>query len=333
MTTIDVPAHGRSPATKAEVWYPVVPLSSRQIKTETVYDLKEWLPVDQQKALGAKPGTLFVTNAARDEKIAPGGPYPVVVFSHGFGGFRVQSAFLMTHLASWGFVVIAPDHPSRDLGAVLSSKIAFGGTADIDDLTASVRALSKGSLRASVDLFNLAAVGHSAGANAAVRWAAGEPRVQGIVAMAGGVSNVFAQLPEPLRPILFLSAANDKTISAQSIQNGYRSSQSPKRLIALKDSGHLAFSDICMMAAGRGGLMADAERQGVKVPPMLKTLGADGCAAPNAPVTKAWPVINSSVVAELRAIFGSGTPGFGLDQGTLDTLASRGSVKSTFTIG
>jgi len=39
-----------------------------------------------------------------------GGPYPLVVFSHGFGGYRQSAAYMLEHLASYGFVVIAPDH-------------------------------------------------------------------------------------------------------------------------------------------------------------------------------------------------------------------------------
>lgn len=40
-----------------------------------------------------------------------GGPYPLIVFSHGLGGMRFQSLFYTEHLASHGFVVIAVDHP------------------------------------------------------------------------------------------------------------------------------------------------------------------------------------------------------------------------------
>ena len=47
------------------------------------------------------------------------GRFPLVVFSHGYAGFRDQSTFLTSWLASWGFVVAAPDHHSRDLTAVL----------------------------------------------------------------------------------------------------------------------------------------------------------------------------------------------------------------------
>ena len=48
-----------------------------------------------------------------------GGPYGVVVFSHGFAGFPEQSVDLTTHLASWGWVVavamppIVPELPIR----------------------------------------------------------------------------------------------------------------------------------------------------------------------------------------------------------------------------
>lgn len=39
-----------------------------------------------------------------------GAPHPVVVFSHGSQGIRMQSVYLTEYLASHGFVVAAPDH-------------------------------------------------------------------------------------------------------------------------------------------------------------------------------------------------------------------------------
>jgi pimeloyl-ACP methyl ester carboxylesterase len=39
------------------------------------------------------------------------GPYPVLIFSHGWNGFRQQSTFLMEELASHGYVVVALEHP------------------------------------------------------------------------------------------------------------------------------------------------------------------------------------------------------------------------------
>ena len=55
-----------------------------------------------------------------------GAPYPVVLFSHGNAGFRFQSTFLMEHLASYGFVVIAMDHPTNTALDALSGPEEFG---------------------------------------------------------------------------------------------------------------------------------------------------------------------------------------------------------------
>ncbi|MCC7208415.1 MAG: hypothetical protein IT323_13995 [Anaerolineae bacterium] len=60
------------------------------------------------------PGKALV-DAAPDMS---GAPYPVIVFSHGFSGTRFQSTFLTEHLASYGFVVIAANHPGTDLAAI-----------------------------------------------------------------------------------------------------------------------------------------------------------------------------------------------------------------------
>ena len=44
---------------------------------------------------------------------------PLIAFSHGNSGLRQQSTFLMTHLASWGFVVAAPDHLGNTFAEML----------------------------------------------------------------------------------------------------------------------------------------------------------------------------------------------------------------------
>src|SRR6185295_5972824 len=46
---------------------------------------------------------------------ASGGPYPIVLFSHGSCGYQLQSTFLMSMLASRGFVVVAPPHPGNTI--------------------------------------------------------------------------------------------------------------------------------------------------------------------------------------------------------------------------
>ena len=77
------------------VWYPAV-----GGKTRAVYDLGTFSRSGQART-DAKPD-------------ASGGPYPLVVYSHGYAGCSVSSAYLCESLAAAGFVVAAPDH-SDDL--------------------------------------------------------------------------------------------------------------------------------------------------------------------------------------------------------------------------
>jgi hypothetical protein len=47
--------------------------------------------------------------------------------------------------------------------------------------------------------------------------------------------------------------------------------------VGLANAGHLAFSDLCVIAAEEGGLLAVAQRYGVAVNPLIVRLARDGC--------------------------------------------------------
>ncbi len=50
-------------------------------------------------------------------RAAQGGPFPLVVHSHGFGSYRDEGSYLAEHLASLGYVVMAPDFPLTKMNA------------------------------------------------------------------------------------------------------------------------------------------------------------------------------------------------------------------------
>jgi predicted dienelactone hydrolase len=96
-------------------------------------------------------------------------PRPVVVFSHGNSGIRWQSVFFTEHLASRGWVVVAPDHTGNtalDLDADRLAEMVFRRPVDVaaafDWLLA--EAAPRGPLEGCVDpAAGYAVVGHSFG--------------------------------------------------------------------------------------------------------------------------------------------------------------------------
>lgn len=101
-----------------QVWYPAQPQPGVQpgAKREPyLRDLDRLYPAIA-KAMHMLPFTyshlaLAATNAYTNAPVAPaGGRFPVLVFSHGWTGFRSQNDYDMEFLASHGYVVFAADH-------------------------------------------------------------------------------------------------------------------------------------------------------------------------------------------------------------------------------
>ncbi len=126
---------------------------------------------------------IAVRGAEPDPKYAP---YPLVVFSHGLGGFRNQSVFLTESLASHRYVVVAPDH--NDAGAFMGGD-PVGEILEIDPdmftdrpqdvsfLIDEVLARSAGSdaiLRGLVDESRIGVMGHSMGGYTSIAVAGAE---------------------------------------------------------------------------------------------------------------------------------------------------------------
>ena len=130
------------------VWYPGEPGSEAGGQPAT-YDMRTYLPAGGAGQGGRGRHVVFTTDAYPDLPAAEpeGQPFPLVLFSHGFCGFRQQSSFLTTAIASWGFVVAAPEHAARDLTACLSGTIGQGASTDVEDLRAAIPVLEAENLR------------------------------------------------------------------------------------------------------------------------------------------------------------------------------------------
>lgn len=298
-----------------EVWYPATPASVTG-KTPATYDVQDLLPSALKKLFPPGfQGGVYQTDAYRGVAVAAG-QFPLVVFTHGYSGFRNQSTFLTTHLAAWGFVVAAPELLDNDLTAVLSGTKASGSAADIAEVSATIsllgsqNAASSGPFSGHVDMSKVAAIGHSLGGAVSEAAAAADPAVTTFIGMAGATVGSFGQASSgpdsvvPDKPGLQMVGTSDGVADPAGITKAYDAMIEPKRLVTLAGYGHLAFADICQIGASQGGLVGLAAGAHLTLPAQLKKLATDGCLAPDRPVTTGWPVIRQTVTAQLRHVFG-----------------------------
>ncbi|MBA2662652.1 MAG: hypothetical protein H0U74_10185, partial [Bradymonadaceae bacterium] len=170
-----------------EIWYPV-DRGDELGASRARYDLRDWLPDDARAMLSGSDALTRTMDAYRDLAISDAGPFPVVLFSHGLAGYRMQSSFLTVHLASWGFVVAAPDHRERGLAQIVthigpSGDNALATLRQTRDHLESENERSASRLFRKLDLGRLAAIGHSDGARAALALGA-DSEISALVALA-----------------------------------------------------------------------------------------------------------------------------------------------------
>jgi predicted dienelactone hydrolase len=306
-----------------EVWYPATKASVAG-KPQAMYDVATWLPAGLQKLIPAGYSVNYPSGGVVGVATASG-RYPLVVFSHGYAGFRDQSTFLTARLASWGFIVAAPDHYSRDLTEVLGGPTAATTkTTDVEDLKATIGLMKTENVSAAspfyrhIDTHRIGAVGHSAGGAAVESLAATDPQVTTFIGLAGATVGAFGQTKSgagsivPHQPSLLMSGTADQVVKDTSIIAAYAKLHSPKRLILLQAAGHLVFSDLCEVGSSQGGLLSIAAVLKVPVPASLVPLASDGCSAPDLSPPLAWPVIRQAVIAQLRHAFGFDASSAGL---------------------
>ncbi len=234
-----------------DVWYPATDDAALE-PTETI-DLADFAPQNVIDRLQATDLTQVTTGAVRDA--APRNiedPLPVVLFSHGWGGFRSQSFTLTEHLASRGYVVASADHPGRHLADVLpcvfnppleGCDLALDDPApdDLEDLLDWLQDANvdpDGFLEGRMDLDRLGLSGHSAGGGTTATLGNSDSRFSALLPMAAPVT-----ITRTDAAALSLNGSCDPYAdnpgTAEALDQG--------QLLQLHDAGHMAFSDLCRM--------------------------------------------------------------------------------------
>ena len=230
------------------VWYPADSDAVAGMETE-VYDSAQAIPAAFRALIPESMQSAVETNSYRDAPLADGSPYPVVIYSHGFGGHRDVAIFLTTHLASHGFVVASPEHIHRNLPAQAFGTAEFSPEKDQADVANTLAALDT-AFGDAVDTARVGVIGHSAGARTALDALANESVLAAIPLAGGGEAPPEAAS----KPILVVVAELDLTVPTESSLASYDSAPGPRTFVNLAQAGHNSFTDSCPVILAGGGL-------------------------------------------------------------------------------
>ena len=220
VTTITINADTDRPLT-VDVWFPVADAGDAPLHQYTLI-----------------PGVFYespVAVTASADQIAPDGPYPLVVYSHGSGGLRYIASYYTEAIASYGYVVAAPDHAGNTAAdRLLGAEAEFDVTAlnRPNDIQATINSMLDPTSAdtvgfvAAVDPEQIAVTGHSFGGFSSLAIAGGyenpldsflaDDRVDAIIPLApatGDGTRLMADtgLESIGIPMLVMVGTNDQT--------------------------------------------------------------------------------------------------------------------------
>jgi len=304
-TTLDLGSAGQFGERMATVFYPA---DASKVAGHALfsYALSAPLPQALVAIVPARFNSTITVDAHVDAPGAPGGPFPIVLFSHGFGASRLYYSHLLTGIASWGFVVVSADYLERGLLAQAThATVADPPSQDLKTMFSSLSATETASDDASSPLHGLAdphkvaAVGHSAGGETAFD-ALRDRRVT----MAVGWAPVGPSGPSAHKPVMIIGAQKDVALTPDTLTREFDSFPGPTTFVEISGEGHNTYTDICTsIRNGNGGLIGFAISLHL-VSQELAKLAVNGCTAQDIPPPRFWPIVQYYTVAALRSGLG-----------------------------
>jgi dienelactone hydrolase len=304
---------------KVDVWYPAQPTAG----PTATDDLVNILPANLAPLVPASLHLQLDLHGHRDATPL-GDDHPLVLFAHGIFSWRDQSASLLAHLASWGFVVASPDFPEYGLAALSGTGVPFLGDAEaaMDRVVARLRSENTGAglLAGQMNFDEVAVTGHSLGGLLATLYAS-RPFIKAYIPLA---SALVPASEEPdaahggtTKAAMWIRATTDATHADLFLPGAADDSLGPRAVVSIIGGGHVGpFSDLC--DAGGVGVIPALASAGIYLPEQLAVVADDGCGDPNQ--ANEAKVVGHFVTAELRWRLGLDPQPVGLGTGVLAHL-------------
>jgi predicted dienelactone hydrolase len=206
-------------------------------------------------------GSNIINNAPMVET---GGTFPLIVRAHGFSGFRADSIYLVRHLASRGYVVVAPDFPLSNFNAPGGATLGDIGEQARDlsfliDTYIAENANSSSFLFGRLDTTRIGAIGHSLGGAtvllATYHGTLKDPRIDATVALSPlGCVFLDGFFDAATVPLMIEGGTVDMITPYNSNHlTPYGYVNAPKYLFSLDGGTHLGFADRIGFAANQNG--------------------------------------------------------------------------------
>ncbi len=204
--------------------------------------------------------------------------WPLLIFSHGFGGCSKQSKFLTQYLADHGYIVIAPDHEDANCdrfsaGGLRSTLQAMRSGKDMrperpfrtpeawtdetetdrrdDVLFALSSMLDDRQYKNYIDTDKMGLIGHSLGGYTVLGLAGAWPtwkdkRFKAVLALSPFAGPYYGPhgLYKVNVPVMYQGGTKDDDITPKLKSIGYPQAKVPKYLVELDGAGHFAWTEL-----------------------------------------------------------------------------------------
>jgi len=264
------------------VGYRVIDLAYRSGRQDQTLTMAIWYPTAARPRPYQYGGPTSGNIAVDATPFAERGPYPLLVFSHGYGGSGIGAVFLTEALAARGWVVAAPDHHDRHSAVRIRTpqvndydrvgllrhamKIAASGREDrgeflyrLDEIKFVMdRMLSSESFKNIIDMGRIAVGGHSFGGFTALGVCGTiqerhDPRIKAILLFSTGAGGYLFNENElssvRIPSMLFLGEKEKNRLRGRDITMSeiadkiYRNMPPPKYFLEVKGANHLSFNN------------------------------------------------------------------------------------------
>jgi predicted dienelactone hydrolase len=178
--------------------------------------------------------------AAKNSKITQGN-FPLLVFSHGWGGIKYNQFYLAEFMVRNGYIIVAIDHNDRSFSkALIDRPQQITQALDI--------VLTDLDFKSHIDSRKVGAVGHSFGGYTILALGGGvealsDHRIKAATLFAPGPMQLFDQesLAKVNIPVMVIEAEHDEVIPSSNIQSLKNQLPKIQEYFILKGAGHYAF--------------------------------------------------------------------------------------------